>query len=62
MIEDIEYFKKKLEETTDLVERDKLTKQIELLEDAVTIYRLTRPGNDDEIFDDNLNGGIPHGY
>ena len=62
MIEDIEYFKKKLEETTDPIERDKLTKQIGLLEDAVTIYRLTRPGNGDEIFDDNLNGGIPHGY
>ena len=62
MIEDIEYFKKKLETTTNPQLRDKLVKQIELLEDAVTIYRLTRPGNGDEIFDDNLNGGIPHGY
>jgi hypothetical protein len=43
MIEDIEHFKKKLEETTDPIERNKLVKQIELLEDAVAIYRLTRP-------------------
>lgn len=42
MIEDIEHFKKKLEETTDPIETDKLVKQIGLLEDAVSIYRLAR--------------------
>lgn len=41
MIEDIEYFKKKLERTTNPQLRDKLVKQIEILEEACEIATAT---------------------
>ena len=37
--EDIAYFKEKLANTKDLAGRERLQKQIDLLEDAVVIYR-----------------------
>jgi hypothetical protein len=39
--QDIEFLKKKLDMTTDPVVREKLHRQISLLEDAVVVYQLT---------------------
>jgi hypothetical protein len=40
--DDIKYLREKLEKETNLHERKKIERQIELLEDAVVIYKLTR--------------------
>lgn len=41
--DDIRYFKEKLAITKDAPGRERLEKQIALLEDAVVIYRLNQP-------------------
>ena len=42
---DIEYFKRKLEATTDIYAREKIGKQIKLMEDAVVVYHEHRLGS-----------------
>lgn len=39
---DIEYLKRKLRTTTDPIERRKIKRQIELVEDSILIYRVHR--------------------
>jgi len=38
--EDLMYFQNKLNNTTDPIKREKIQKQIDLLEDALIVYRL----------------------
>ena len=40
--EDLMYFQNKLNNTTDPIKREKIQKQIDLLEDALIVYRLHR--------------------
>jgi hypothetical protein len=41
-VEDLMYFQNKLDKTTDPIKREKIQKQIDLLEDALIVYRLHR--------------------